>query len=73
MIRKDPVPAKVKHRILPSTESTMEMNRKMARITLLERSLNQKIEEYEAEELNEAYVERKIYIKRLEEVEGVQE
>ena len=42
-------------------------------ITLLERTLNLKIEKYEAEEFNEIYVEKKVFLGRLEEVDEVQE
>ena len=58
---------------LHQPKSTMEMNRKMDRITLLEHTLDLKLEKYEAEEFDETYVEKKVGLKRLEEVERVQE
>ena len=51
----------------------MEMNRKMEKITLLEQTLDRKLETYEEEEFDEAYVEEKVYLKRLEDVDRVQE
>ena len=58
---------------LHQPKSTMEMNRKMDRITLLEQTLDHKLEKYEAEEFDETYVEKKVGLKRLEEVERVQD
>ena len=45
----------------------------MDKITLLEQTLDHKLEKYEGEEFDEAYVEKKVYLKRLEEVDKVQE
>ena len=42
-------------------------------ITLLERTLDLKLEKYESEEFNETYVEEKVFLRRLEEIDKIQE